>query len=50
VVYSYTDEDGKKQKKTVSQEEWAAVLAAQEAEKETNDAGVEIAKILDKLD
>ena len=50
VEYSYTDENGKKQKKVVTQEEWAAVVAAQDADAATNEAASNIVDILDKLD
>ena len=42
VEYSYTDESGKTQKKVISQDEWAAVVAAQDADKAVNEAGEKI--------
>lgn len=49
VTYSYTDDEGKTQKKTVTQDEWAAVLAAQDANSVVEQQGEEIVKILAKL-
>ena len=49
VEYSYTDESGKTQKKVISQDEWAAVVAAQDADAKVNEAGEKIVDILSKL-
>lgn len=49
VTYSYTDDEGETQEKTVTQDEWAAVLAAQDANSVVEQQGEEIVKILAKL-
>ena len=49
VEYEYRDADGNKQKKTVTQDEWAAVLAAQDADAAVNEAGNKIVDIVSKL-
>lgn len=50
VEYSYTDENGETQKKVISQDEWAAVVAAQDADAAVNEAGEKIVDILGALE
>ena len=49
IEYQYIDENGKKQKKTVTAEEMASKLAADDAIKATEEAGEKITKILNGL-
>ena len=50
IEYEYIDENGDKQKKTVTAEEIAATNAAKHAEDEVNEAGARIAKTLEDVD
>ncbi len=50
IEYEYIDENGDKQKKTVTAEEIAATNAAKHAEDEVNEAGAHIAKTLEDVD
>jgi hypothetical protein len=50
IEYSYTDENGETQKKVIGQDEWAAVVAAQDADAAINEAGEKIVGILSALE
>lgn len=50
IEYEYIDENGDKQKKTVTAEEIAGTNAAKHAEDEVNEAGARIAKTLEDVD